>query len=126
MTLKYHGYEDFYLGHQVIQGLQSAQLLNMIMPSADLILYCGDFNTEPNSVPYRLLQNIVPLNDTWTEYTGKSNVGGETYSTHKNSFTKTGKLFDTGNQAKRIDYIMYRSGRSLEAETIRSVHYIIG
>ena len=114
------------------------------MPSSDLILYCGDFNTEPNSVPYRLLKNIVPLNDTWTECTGsisssisssilstwtectgKSNAG-ETYSTHGNSFTKSGKLFDTGNQAKRIDYIMYRSGQSLESETIRSVHYIIG
>ena len=95
------------------------------MPSSDLILYCGDFNTEPNSVPYRLLKNIVPLNDTWTDCTGKSNAG-ETYSTHGNSFTKSGKLFDTGNQAKRIDYIMYRSGQSLESETIRSVHYIIG
>ena len=97
----------------------------MILPSADLILYCGDFNTEPNSVPYRLLKNIVPLTDAWTEYTGKLN-GGETYSTHRNSFTKTGKLFDNENQAKRIDYIMYRSGRSIDAETIRSVHYIIG
>ena len=95
------------------------------MPSADLILYCGDFNTEPNSVPYKFLKNIVPLTDAWTEYTGKLN-GGETYSTHRNSFTKTGKLFDNENQAKRIDYIFYGSGRSLEAETIRSVHYIIG
>ena len=97
----------------------------MILPSADLILYCGDFNTEPNSVPYRLLKNIVPLTDTWTEYIGKLD-GGETYSTDRNSFTKTGKLFDNGNPAKRIDYIMYRSGRSIDAETIRSVHYIIG
>ena len=60
-----------------------------------------------------------------SECTGKSNAG-ETYSAHGNSFTKSGKLFDTGNQAKRIDYIMYRSGPSLESETIRSVHYIIG
>ena len=64
------------------------------MPSADLILYGGDFNTEPNTVPYRLLKNIVPLTDAWTEYTGKLN-GGETYSTDRNSFTKTGRQMIT-------------------------------
>ncbi len=35
--------------------------------SADLTIYGGDFNTEPNSVPYKLLRAVSNLADAWVE-----------------------------------------------------------
>ena len=108
---EYDPNHDLYLGHRVIHGLESAQWLNMITGATDLTLYCGDFNTDPASVPYKLLKGIVPLNDAWLEFTGDI-WGGETNETPENSFTYS------GSKAKRIDYIMYRAGPSVDAETI--------
>ena len=84
----------------------------MTAGATDLTLYCGDFNTEPESVPYKLLRNIVPLNDAWVEFTGEP-FGGETNEIKENSFTPLSK-----SKAKRIDYIMYRAGPGIEAETV--------
>ena len=102
---------DIYLGHRVIHALESAQWLNMTSASTDLTLYCGDFNTEPNTVAYRLLREVVPLKDSWVEHTGDYS-GGETSETLENSFTPNGAT------PKRIDYIMYQAGPGLEAETV--------
>lgn len=108
---EYDPNHDIYLGHRVIHGLESAQWLNMTAGATDLTLYCGDFNTEPDSVPYKLLRNIVPLNDAWVEFTGEP-FGGETNEIKENSFTPSKA------KAKRIDYIMYRAGPGIEAETV--------
>ena len=108
---EYDPSNDIYLGHRVIHGLESAQWLNMTAAATDLTLYCGDFNTEPNSVPYKLLRNIVPLNDAWVDFTGEP-FGGETCETKENSFSPDNTV------PKRIDYIMYRSGPSFEAEAV--------
>ena len=102
---------DIYLGHRVIHALESAQWLNMTSAATDLTLYCGDFNTEPNTVAYRLLRGIVPLNDSWVEHTGDV-LGGETSQTPENTFTPNGV------KAQRIDYIMYQAGPGLDAETV--------
>ena len=83
----------------------------MTTGATDLTLYCGDFNTEPSTVVYRLLNCIVPLKDAWVEHTGED-FGGETCETAQNSFTIP------GSKSKRIDYIMYRPGPSVEAETV--------
>lgn len=110
---EYDPTNDIYLGHRVIHALESAQWLNMTSGATELTLYCGDFNTEPSSVPYRLLRGIVPLSDSWAEFTGDI-WGGETNETVDNSFT-----CNAGQpQPKRIDYIMYRAGPGLDAETV--------
>ena len=108
---EYDPNHDIYLGHRVVHGLESAQWLNMTTGATDLTLYCGDFNTEPSTVVYRLLNCIVPLKDAWVEHTGED-FGGETCETAQNSFTIP------GSKSKRIDYIMYRPGPSVEAETV--------
>ena len=54
---------------------------------------------------------IVPLNDSWVDFTGDL-WGGETNETPENSFTYNVAM------AKRIDYIMYRAGPCLDAETV--------
>jgi len=108
---EYDPNNDIYLGHRVIHALESAQWLNMTSAATDLTLYCGDFNTDPSTVAYRLLRGIVPLNDSWVEFTGDL-WGGETNETAENSFTYNAAM------AKRIDYIMYRAGPCLDAETI--------
>ncbi len=97
----------------MIHALESAQWLNMTSGATELTIYAGDFNTEPNSVPYRILKGIVPLNDAWAESTGDL-WGGETNEASDNSFTPQ------SGQAKRIDYVMYRAGPGLEAETINT------
>jgi sphingomyelin phosphodiesterase 2 len=107
---EYDPNNDIYLGHRVIHALESAQWLNLTSGATDLTLYCGDFNTEPATVPYRLLRGIVPLNDAWAEHSGDV-WGGETSEITENSFT------GAGGKGKRIDYIMYRAGPGIEAET---------
>lgn len=110
---EYDPNHDVYLGHRVIHALESAQWLNLTSGATDLTLYCGDFNTEPSSVPYRLLRAIVPLADAWMEHSGEL-WGGETCEVPTNSFTPR-NLKD--KQGKRIDYIMYRAGPGVMAET---------
>lgn len=43
------------------------ELTSNISSSADLTIYGGDFNTEPTSVPYRLLRAVSNLSDAWVE-----------------------------------------------------------
>ena len=56
---------DIYLGHRVIHAFESAQWIKLTSSAADLTIYAGDFNTEPTSLPYRILRNVATLKDTW-------------------------------------------------------------
>ena len=56
---------DIYLGHRVIHAFESAQWIKLTSSAADLTIYAGDFNTEPLSLPYRILRNVATLQDAW-------------------------------------------------------------
>ena len=56
---------DIYLGHRVIHAFESAQWIKLTSSAADLTIYGGDFNTEPSSLPYRILRNVATLKDAW-------------------------------------------------------------
>ena len=56
---------DIYLGHRVIHAFESAQWIKLTSSAADLTIYAGDFNTDPLSLPYRILRNVANLKDAW-------------------------------------------------------------
>ena len=65
---------DIYLGHRVIHAFESAQWIKLASSSADLTIYAGDFNTEPFSLPYRILRNVATLEDAWESCLDTSNA----------------------------------------------------
>ena len=129
--------DDRYLGHRVLHAFESAQWVNLTSSSADLIIYAGDFNTEPESLPYRILCCLGSLKDTWQQYTEnicdgdvrKTRNGCCTSESLINSFTpiptsSTCRGNSSSSEAilqiegKRIDYIMYRVGRNIEVDIL--------
>ena len=113
---------DIYLGHRVIHAFESAQWIKLTSSAADLTIYAGDFNTEPSSLPYRILRNVAPLNDSWeycancrTSDAQQSMREGYTSEVTSNSYfnvppSRNSQAFDSEVNVcgKRIDYIMYR------------------
>jgi len=105
---------DKYLGHRIVHSVESAQWIKLSCSSADLTIYAGDFNTEPCDVPYKIVRHVTPLKDAWVEANGPE--GGETSETPNNSYTAKSALKECPG-GRRIDYIMYRAGPNVTAET---------
>ena len=124
--------DDRYLGHRVVHAFESAQWVKLTSSSADLTIYAGDFNTEPDSLPYRILCGLTSLQDAWKEFTKhlpdgdvrKNRSSGCTSETLANSFTQipTSSNCNRSNpssydeiktEGKRIDYIMYSAGPNM-------------
>ena len=111
---------DRYLGHRVLHAFESAQWLNLTSSSADMVIYAGDFNTEPNSLPYEMLSKLPQLKDAWKVWNGDNTTNkGCTSETPNNSFTPAPKQKSccrndpeavVEDEGKRIDYIMYGDG----------------
>ena len=106
---------DVYLGHRIVQSVESAQWIKLSSSSADLTIYAGDFNTEPRDVPYQIVKHVTPLCDAWVEANGEEE--GETSETPTNSYTLKSALKECPT-GRRIDYIMYNSGPNVTAETV--------
>lgn len=122
---------DIYLGHRVIHAFESAQWIKLTSSAADLTIYAGDFNTDPSSLPYRILRNVATLQDAWecnydknAEY--GTNLRGCTNEVPSNSFCSMpspsisldSDLIADSN-GHRIDYIMYSAGPDV-AVTVQS------
>lgn len=112
---------DIYLGHRVIHAFESAQWIKLTSSAADLTIYAGDFNTEPTSLPYRILRNVAALKDAW-EICSKSKLNGSqsmnqggTNEVPSNSFCSvirpsTSQEPNLTENGLRIDYVMYSEG----------------
>ena len=98
-----------------IFSVESAQWIKLSCSSADLTIYAGDFNTEPCDVPYKIVKHVTPLKDAWVEANGSE--GGETSETPNNSYTAKSALKECPG-GRRIDYIMYRPGPNVTADTV--------
>ena len=108
---------DIYLGHRVIHAFESAQWIKLTSSAADLTIYAGDFNTEPTSLPYRILRNVATLKDAWEMCSNSKGNGsqlrnhGGTSGVPSNSFysstPQNPNLKENGN---RIDYVLYSNG----------------
>ena len=114
----YSPLNDVYLGHRIVHSVESAQWIKLSSSSADLTIYAGDLNTEPEEVPYQIVRYVTPLSDAWVEANGAE--GGETSETPSNSYTARSALraCPTG---KRIDYILYSPGPNIQADTLACV-----
>ncbi|XP_040570994.1 putative neutral sphingomyelinase [Lepeophtheirus salmonis] len=114
---EYNPENDIYLGHRVVHALESAQWIQLTSASADLTIYAGDFNTEPDKVPLKLLKYITSLKDSWEEVHGSNaNEEGATCETYYNSFTPE-SVKQACPEGKRIDYIMYQAGADTDVVT---------
>ncbi|XP_032220859.2 putative neutral sphingomyelinase isoform X2 [Nematostella vectensis] len=111
---EYNRQDDEYLAHRVTQAYQFAQLIELITKPSDCVIVCGDMNSEPTDLCYRILCNLPGLTDTWLEC-NKEGYHGNTYGVSHNSFA--GSTFQQAIQKGpsdgiRIDYIFYRGDRS--------------
>jgi len=120
---------DIYLGHRVIHAFESAQWIKLTSSAADLTIYAGDFNTDPYSLPYRILRNVANLKDAWECVNDDNTNDGRNYrgctnEVPTNSFcsipssdnhTESDSLADSNGL--RIDYIMFSAGPGVEVMT---------
>ena len=109
---------DVYLSHRIVHSVESAQWIKLSSSSADLTIYAGDLNTEPEEVPYQIVRYVTPLSDAWVEANGAE--GGETSETPSNSYTARSAL-RACPAGKRIDYILYSPGPNIQADTLACV-----
>ena len=114
----YSPLNDVYLGHRIVHSVESAQWIKLSSSSADLTIYAGDLNTEPEEVPYQIVRYVTPLSDAWVEANGAE--GGETSETPSNSYTARSAL-RACPAGKRIDYILYSPGPNIQADTLACV-----
>ncbi|CAB4067116.1 SMPD2 [Lepeophtheirus salmonis] len=97
---EYNPENDIYLGHRVVHALESAQWIQLTSASADLTIYAGDFNTEPDKEVHG----------------SNANEEGATCETYYNSFTPE-SVKQACPEGKRIDYIMYQAGADTDVVT---------
>jgi len=118
----YNPGNDIYLSHRVNHAFDSAQWIKLASSAADLTIYAGDFNTDPSSLPYKILRSLAPLNDSWLDVHGSGaeaagERGGETSETAYNSYTCSNET--NRDNGHRIDYVMYSAGPGV---TARATH----
>ena len=96
---------DIYLGHRVIHAFESAQWIKLTSSAADLTIYAGDFNTDPSSLPYRILRNVATLQDAWEcNYDKNAEYGTNLRGCTNEVSTKShGKNYDVGKRIKNLN-----------------------
>ena len=83
------------MADRVVQALEAGNFIGMTSAEADLIIYCGDFNTEPGDLPNQVLTRVFGLTDP------QSVSPLKTHYRKENSFTESHIT-----RAISIDYIM--------------------
>ncbi|XP_067000528.2 putative neutral sphingomyelinase isoform X2 [Anabrus simplex] len=115
---EYNRDNDEYLAHRVLQAFDTAQFIRMTSSSNDLIFLGGDLNTEPSDLSYRIITQYAQLQDSFVHSTSPvpdNQVG--TNESWRNSYA--GKVAQRSRSVgKRIDYIMFKAGRSLAVNQI--------
>ncbi|XP_048579092.1 putative neutral sphingomyelinase isoform X2 [Nematostella vectensis] len=112
---EYNRKNDEYLAHRVTQAYQLAQFIEHATQPSDCVIVCGDMNSEPTDMCYRILCYLPGLTDTWLEQ-NKESYHGNTCDVSHNSytgFTLPQELRKGTADGKRIDYVFYRADRSV-------------
>lgn len=116
---EYNRHCDVYLSHRICQAFELSQYVKHTSENCDLALLGGDFNTEPLDPPYNIIRYNTGLVDSFVdqEAMGRDSlcVGatcGHPDNTYTSSYEKS-----TCPTGKRIDYVMYKVGRGVTAET---------
>uniref|UniRef100_A0A1I7W4X2 sphingomyelin phosphodiesterase n=1 Tax=Loa loa TaxID=7209 RepID=A0A1I7W4X2_LOALO len=108
---EYNPNKDLYLPHRLAQAFELAQFVKHTSYSADALILAGDFNIEPDNLAYQLIVQNANLRDAWIQKPNSCDDCGATFGRLDNCYTPQ-RFKNKKNYGKRLDYIMYRSGRS--------------
>jgi len=88
-------------------------------PQAPMV-FSGDFNFNDRSEGYEKMMELFQANDTWLA-THDSTEPGYTYDAYENRYAREYSIQNHEPLMKdRIDFVLYRSGRSLSLTPVRS------
>ncbi|XP_043204115.1 putative neutral sphingomyelinase isoform X2 [Amphibalanus amphitrite] len=100
----YNKARDVYSCHRLVQSFDCAQFVRMTSAGADLILFAGDFNSNPDELPYKVITHCAGLKDAYylDSETTKEPPEEATCEAPKNSYTSRHSALEHG---ERIDFI---------------------
>ena len=107
---EYNRDNDLYLPHRIAQAFELGQFVRHTGKAADFIVLAGDFNIEPEDLGYSIILNIGNLYDAYENRPNREYDDGMTCDRPDNIYTHK-SLLKSMPQGKRLDYIMYQSGR---------------
>ncbi|KAJ6646463.1 putative neutral sphingomyelinase [Pseudolycoriella hygida] len=107
---EYDRNSDDYKAHRIIQSFDTAQFIESTRGDSILQVLAGDLNTEPGDLAHRLLLYTSKLTETCD-----NNI--PTCDNPTNSYTPQSTKESLSN-GKRIDYILYRSGRNCKTDVL--------
>ncbi|OZC11390.1 endonuclease/exonuclease/phosphatase family protein [Onchocerca flexuosa] len=108
---EYDPNKDLYLPHRLAQAFELAQFVKHTSNSADALILAGDFNIEPDCLAYDLIMQNANLKDAWIQKPNSCDDCGATFGRFDNCYTPQ-RFKNIKNYGKRLDYIMYKSGKS--------------
>ncbi|CAG0921633.1 unnamed protein product [Notodromas monacha] len=112
-----------YEAHRVVQAFESAEMIRLTSMGADLVIFGGDFNTEPDELVYKMMKGAVPLVDPFKVLNPDPSVRKfqkdekemePTCYVVSNSYTPV-MAKEHKPKGIRLDYILYRTGKGAEA-----------
>ncbi|VDN19354.1 unnamed protein product [Cylicostephanus goldi] len=118
---EYDREHDMYLSHRTAQSYELSQFVRHTSCGADVVIVTGDLNMEPEDLGLRLILSQARLLDCWRlahPVTPQDNVSlsknrgvdrGGTCDRPDNCYSS--KRFRENDESKRIDYILFKSGR---------------
>ncbi|XP_022235257.1 putative neutral sphingomyelinase, partial [Limulus polyphemus] len=115
---EYNKLHDQYLAHRIAQSFEFSQFVQLTSETADLAIMAGDFNTEPEDLPYRIILNNTGSQDTFLmqpTISQDSKGSGATCGHPRNTYTTKQELFDAP-QGIRIDYVFLKHGKGVKTE----------
>ncbi|XP_037080707.1 putative neutral sphingomyelinase [Pollicipes pollicipes] len=113
----YNKARDVYSCHRLVQSFDCAQFVRMTSFGADLIIFAGDFNTNPDELPYKVVTHCAGLKDAYylDSSTNKEVPEEPTCEAPKNSYTSSGSVLEHG---ERIDLVFVGTRGSTRLEEV--------
>ncbi|KAH9641872.1 hypothetical protein HF086_011622 [Spodoptera exigua] len=82
---EYHE-DDIYLAHRMLQAYSTAEFVNLTAAPADISILAGDLNTGPGDLSFKIVTQLPPLVDPFTEDPTKPKTFG-TCDSANNSYS---------------------------------------
>ncbi|KAK6725561.1 hypothetical protein RB195_004090 [Necator americanus] len=121
---EYDRENDLYLPHRTSQSFELSQFVRHTAHGADIVIVTGDLNMEPEDLGLRLILSQVRLFDAWR--LAHPSSPGDSVSSNSLSRCRgvdhgatcdrpdncySSQKFKDNDESKRIDYILFKSGR---------------
>ena len=100
---EYNRENDPYKVDRLCQSLEAGEFIQMTLTNSDALIYCGDFNTEPGDLPYKVLTQFYKLKDSQNSLEEKPLA---TCYAKENSY----RSLESGEiREKTIDYVFFKT-----------------